>query len=115
MARVNNISTAVQNVKTLEDLRRYVASALDAIVAQFNGKLDFGDNIRSFGPVSILVNSAAPTKVIHGLGRVPQGYIATSMDIVNVLTTPDKTLYPWTSTQLFVQGLADGTVEILIF
>lgn len=115
MGRINNISTAVQSVQTLEDLRRYVAAALEAIVIQINGKLTFGQNVQTFGPVTASFDSITPTKIIHGLGRVPQGYIVTSVDSINILTKPDVTLYPWTSTQIFLTGFAPGNADVLLF
>lgn len=115
MAKVTNALPDVQNCKSIEELRRFTAAALNAILLQLNGKLDFGDNIRTSGPLPVVLSGTAPTKVFHTLNRVPQGIITTSIDGANVVITPDKTLYPWTSTQLFVQGISDGNAEILVF
>lgn len=116
MARVNNISTLIQGVNSIEGLRRFVANALDSILTQFNGKLDFGDNVRTFGPVSIEFTGTLPTKVNHGLGRTPIGYFIVGLDAAAIIYNPDRTSFPWTDTQIFLQSnTANITAQVLIF
>lgn len=116
MARVNSVSTLVQGLKSVPDLARFVASALDAILTQFNGKIDFGDNVRTFGPVTVVFSTTLPTKINHELGRTPVGYFITSADRVVSVYTPNKTSFPWNDTQIFVQSnTASASVDILIF
>lgn len=116
MARVNNISTLVQSIKQIPELARFVASALDSILTQFNGKIDFGDNIRTFGPVTVEFSNTLPTKINHGLGRTPVGYFVTSTDQPMSVYTPNLVSFPWTDSQLFVQtDVSGGVADIMIF
>lgn len=116
MARVNSVSTLIQGLKSVPELSRFVASALDAILTQFNGKIDFGDNVRTFGPVTVVFSNTSPTKINHELGRTPVGYFVTSTDQVVSVYTPNKTSFPWTDTQIFIQSnTAGASVDVLIF
>lgn len=116
MARVNNISTLIQGVNSIEGLRRFVANALDSILTQFNGKLDFGDNIRSFGPVAVEFSNTLPMKINHGLGRTPIGYFVVGLSAAAIVFNPDRASFPWTDTQIFLQSnTASIDAQILIF
>jgi hypothetical protein len=116
MGRINNISTLIQGLKTVPDLSRFIASALDSILTQLNGKLTFGENIQSFGPVSVTFTDTQPLKIAHGLGRTPSGVVITGMDRAAILFYPNKTTFPWTDTQIFLQSdTASLVADILIF
>lgn len=116
MGRVNNISTLIQGVETIADLRRFLANAMDSILTQLNGKLDFGDNIRTFGPTNVLFSTTLPTKINHGLGRTPIGYFVTSLDAAAIIYVPNQTSFPWTDTQVFLQSnTANLNAAILLF
>lgn len=116
MGRINNISTLVQSIKTLPELARFVASALDNILTQVNGRLTFGDNIQSFGPTVVTFTDTSPLRVVHGLGRQPLGFIVTGLDRAAVIYYPNKTSFPWTSEQVYLQSDTAGAVaDILLF
>jgi len=85
-------------------------------IDEFNGKLDFGDNIRSFGPVTAEFSNTLPTKINHGLGRTPIGYFVVGLDAAAIVFNPDRTSFPWTDTQIFLQSdTASISARILIF
>lgn len=116
MARITNISTLIQGIKTIDDLRRFVASALDSILTQLNGKLDFGDNIRTFGPVTVTFSNTLPMKINHGLGRTPIGFFVTYLDRAAIIYVPNQTSFPWTDTQVFLQSnTASAVANIMVF
>jgi hypothetical protein len=116
MGRINNISTLVQGLKTAPELARFIAGALDSILTQINGKLTFGDNIQSFGPVSVTFSTTLPTKVVHGLGRTPLGYLVTGLDAAAIIYVPNQTSFPWTGEQIYLQSnTANVVADILVF
>lgn len=107
MAKVNNVQTMLQNVATWEDARRYVSEALTSILTQFNGKIDFGDNIRSAGPITVsFPNSSAVLAVSHSLGRIPTGYIILTQSAAGNVLVPAGANYAWTSSFMFLQASA---------
>lgn len=115
VARVNNIQTDLQNVSTIESLRRFVGAALNSIVLQMNGKLDVVDNLRAFGPVQVFFSSTnTPTKVVHGLGRQPLGYWLIQQDAAGSVFVPDQDMYPWTPTQIYLSSSAIMNVSVFI-
>ncbi len=115
MARINNVSTLLQGINGVPELSRFIASALDAILTQFNGKIDFGDNIRTFGPVSVTFSNTLPMKINHGLGRTPVGYFVTTRDSVINVYTPNQTSFPWTDTQIYLQVDVAGNASVMVF
>lgn len=116
MGRINNISTLIQGIKTAPEVARFVAGALDSLLTQINGKLTFGDNIQSFGPVSVTFLNTLPMKVGHGLGRTPAGYFVTGLDAAAIIYVPNQTSFPWTSEQIYLQSdTANVTADILVF
>jgi len=115
MSRVNNVPNQWSNVKTLDDLKRFVSIGFESILSQFNGKVDFGDNVRTFGPVTAALTSAAATRVPHSLGRVPMGYFVVNKDAPCDVYQPNSDVYIWTPTQIYVQGDATANVSLLLF
>lgn len=110
MARVT--LDRMQSVETIEELRRFVSRSLEAITGQFNGRVDFGDNVRS-STVTVLLRNE-PTSVPHSLGRVPQGYIVIGQNAVGTVFRPSSALFPWTETQLFLQSSTVAEYTLLI-
>lgn len=114
MAKVTNISTLLQRVSSLEDLRRFVSSGLDALITQVNGKLDFVDNVRCDGPLTVVFNAAYTTvRVTHGLGRTPIGYLIIQQNGAASVIRPTGTGTVWDDVQIFLQ--ADTTVTVQLF
>ena len=114
MARVNNIQTDLQNVGTIEALRRFVGAALNSIVLQMNGKLDIVDNLRASGPLNVSIPSAnTPVKIVHNLNRDPIGYWVVGQDAAVSVYYPSQAVYPWTPQQIYLS--ASGAVNLTIF
>lgn len=116
MARVNNISTLLQGLRAVPDLARFTADAFNSLLTQFNGNLDFGDNIRTSGPIAVEFSNTLPTKINHGLGRIPQGFFVTYLDRAAIIYTPNKSQFPWTDSQIYAQSNTSSAVaNLLIF
>jgi hypothetical protein len=105
------ISSDIDRVSP-EDLPRYTAIALDAIIGTINGNLDFQTNFNAKTSSVIFSAANTDTAVIHGLGRVPIGYIVYG-------TTAAMSIYdgatPSTSQLLYLRASATGTARILIY
>lgn len=80
---MSKVQTAisVSNVASWQDLRRYVDIALNRIVSEFNGNINFVDNIAASGPLfASFTASAVPVTITHSLGKVPTGFLLVSTD-----------------------------------
>jgi len=95
-----------------EQLQRFLDILAKDIVSTVNGKLDFQTN---FNCTLISVPfTAANTQqaILHGLGRVPVGYIKTrasaNMEVFDGTSGN-------TSNVLYLQASAPGTVGLLIY
>jgi hypothetical protein len=102
----------ISNVGSWEDLRRYASISLKSIVDVVNGDVDLVDNCRT-SLVSVTFTAAnTETKVAHGLGKVPQGYITVgrSADVRVYDGASDST-----SENVFVRASGAGTVRLLVF
>jgi len=104
-------SSDIDRVKP-EDLPRWTSICLEAIISTINGKLDFQTN---FNAKTVAVTFSAPsvdTAFIHGLGRVPQGYIV-------VGSTAAMSVYDGsgagTESLLYLRSSAAGTARILVY
>jgi hypothetical protein len=114
MGRINTVATLLQKVATLEDLRRFSGAALDAILTQLNGKIDFGDNIRADGPVELELTASTPTRVFHNLGRAPIGYLIVEQSAHGSVIHPTGSEFEWTSQQIFIQSSVDMTIKFFV-
>lgn len=112
MARVT--LDKVQDVDSLEDLRRFTSKSFEALVTQFNGKTDFKDNIRADGPILVSFTSTNPKNITHGLGRTPVGIILLGQSAAGSVITPSKTVYLWSETQIFLQVSAPMNISIYV-
>lgn len=116
MARINNTQPSLQNSKTFQEVARYAALTLGAILDQVNGKLDFGDNVRTSGPTSVAFIAAnAPVKIAHTLGRIPMGYFVTSQDAAGNVLVPVGNGVTWNATNIFLSASAIMNADVLIF
>ena len=99
------------NVKTWEELRRYVSQDISAISEVVNGQLDF-DNLKT-STVGVTFETAdTDTKIAHGLNRVPTSYILIKSSVAmslydGVTESNDK--------ELFLRSSAAGTARVIIF
>lgn len=110
MSKINS-STDIDRV-TPEDLPRYTSIVLGDIVGTINGNLDFATNFNAKTSSVIFSAANTDTAIIHGLGRVPTGYIVygatAAMSVYDGAT-------PSTSQLLYLRASATGTARILIY
>lgn len=115
MARVNNIQTDLQNVKDVPTLARFVGSALASLLAQFNGKVDVGDNIRASGPFTIgFLSANTAIKIPHSLARPPIGYWVMQQDAVGSIYSPNQVTFPWNDSQIYLAASAPMTAVVYV-
>lgn len=115
MARVNNIPTNLQSLKEVPNLARFTSAAIDSIVSQVNGKLDFVDNVRVSGPLAVAFTTPnVAVKVIHFLGRQPVGYLVIGQDAAASIYFPSLVTFPWTSTQIYLSASAIVNAQVFV-
>lgn len=115
MARVNNVQYDLQNVTQTQVLARFVGAAFNSILLQLNGKLDFGDNIRCSGPLTVgFTTSSDPVKIPHSLGRQPLGYLVIQQDAAASIYSPNQNMYPWNATQIYLSASAAVNAQIFV-
>lgn len=100
MARVNFVAKLIQRVEGVEEVRRWTTAALNAIIGQVNGRLDFVDNVRAAGPYDLTFNGTDYVTVNHNLGRTPVGFILLKIDADETVYVPAAP--PWTDTDVFL-------------
>lgn len=95
-----------------EEFQKYVTLALQDIVRQVNGGLDFQSNFA--GQLLSVIFTAANTNTSlgHSLGRVPAGYIITSLSASMVVYTGSAA---WTSSTINLKSSATGTAGVLVY
>lgn len=95
-----------------EDFQRYATMALEDIVRQVNGGLDFTSNFSGRLLSVTFSASATDTALAHGLGRVPTGYIITSLSASMVVYSGSAA---WTNSSIYLRASAAGTAGVLVF
>ena len=104
-------STNVQQVPPTE-FPRFVDLALQDIVRVVNGNIEFQNNVKC-KLVSVNFSSAnTDASVGHGLGKVPAGYIVTSLTANMVVFNGSSGA---TKDTLTLQSSAPGTAGLLVF
>lgn len=109
MARVL-VSDLIQNLKDIEEVKRFLTNSITKIIQQLNGSLEFGPNVRASS--SDVTFDGNVQKVSHGLGLVPQGYIVISQSAAFTIykaTSPD-----WDTNHIFLNASSNGTAKILV-
>lgn len=100
------------NVTSWEELRRWTGVNCDQVSRAINGGIDLIDNCSTIS-VSVTIEAAnSDTKVTHGLERMPNGYIVIGKS--GNITVFDGTAASTTS-ELYIQATATGTVKLLVF
>lgn len=93
---------------------RFVSAFLTGLLAEFNGRIDFVENIRASGPISVTFpNSSTVVSVSHALGIVPKGYLVINPNSAQTIYTPIGNQYTWTDTQIFLK--ASGALVASIY
>lgn len=104
-------STDIDQVKE-EDRARFTDLALQDIVAQINGELTFGENIKCRF-LSVTFSSAnTEVQVSHTLGKVPRGYLCFSSSAAARVYDGDSDS---TSSAIFLKSDAPATVGLIVF
>lgn len=104
----------ISNIETLPDLVRILSIIFDDLLTQFNGKLDFDENIRTKLVSTTFPIANQSLTIVHNLQRTPQGYI-------NVGSNVPATLYnsngagDFTDTVIILKSTAVARVQLLIF
>lgn len=111
MARVL-ISDLLQNLKDIEEVKRFLSIAIQKILQQINGSLEFVQNVKASGPHDVTLVSGSVVKVDHGLGQTPQGYLVISQSAAFTIfkaTSPE-----WDSGSIYLNASGSGTAKVLI-
>lgn len=103
---------SVSNSSTLQEMIRFTSNALDKIQAIINGKIDLIDNGNNQILTFAFTKTGIDLGVAHNLGTVPRGFINIGSSVAMTLTS-GKTAS--TSTILYLQTSAVGTVKVLVF
>lgn len=111
MGRVRNLLDTL-NLTTPEELARFVSNALKEIQQIINGNISFQDNFRGKIVDFNFTATNTDTRIVHGLGYVPSGYIVVQTNVGVVVN--DGSIQT-TSTDIWLKGNAISSGKILIF
>lgn len=97
----------------VSDFLRYGSSLIESLVSEFNGRIDFVENIRAAGPYQVVFpNSSTVVSVTHNLGRVPQGFLVLYVTGAGVVYKPQG--YDFTDKKISLQANTAVTAVILV-
>lgn len=104
-------STDINQVKA-DEVAKFTDLALQDIVAQLNGEITFGENIKC--RLLSVTFSAANTEmaVSHTLGKVPRGYLPFSLSASANVYDGDSGS---TNSVIYLKASAPATVGLIIF
>lgn len=110
---------SISNIKTVEELARFVSNSLEKVQSTLNGNVDMlengaNDHINfTFPNFPAGATLTADVGVAHNLGRVPRGYTKTSSS--NSILSLQNGANPNTATTLYLRAGSTGTVTVLVF
>lgn len=107
-----NPNLSVSNVSTFEDLRKFVAIALQDLVTAFNGKVGVPDNLDVSIIDATINGSGSDTPVSHGLRRIPVGYLVAGLNANTAVYTGSKT---WTNELIYLRSGSAVTAKLIFF
>lgn len=102
--------TLLQNVKTLEELRRFVTFSLEEIKRTVNGRLRFKANLRATGPLTVALTTAE-SAVAHNLGVVPTGFLVVGLSANAVVFNGTKA---WTGDTIYLRASTTVTATLYV-
>lgn len=78
------------------------------------GRITFGDNIQSYGPLEVTVADAdTDIGIAHSLGRIPTGFFAYGEDVATIIYASS---IPWTASQITLKSsVGPATFKVTIF
>ena len=100
------------NLKTWEDLRRWVTIWAKDVEAQVNGGLEFDSNIRSRLLTVTFGSANTDVSAVHGLGRTPVGYFLVGSNVATVVYDGSVSN---SSTTVTLRVSVAATCRIMIF
>jgi hypothetical protein len=113
MGRIR-VYSALANLKDAEFFR-FASAFVSDITTQFNGNLQFVENLRAAGVYRIEIsNSSEVLKVSHSLGRVPTGFLVVRAFGAQVIYSADEDSYPWTTSELYLMAGGSVTADIYV-
>lgn len=114
MGRVRTFNV-FSNLDDFPDFARFVSAFLSDLIAQFNGTIDFVQNIRASGIHEVtFINSSQVESVSHKLGQIPSGYLIISQTDSQTLYKPSGTQYEWTSNTIYLQSTGSMVAKIYV-
>jgi len=104
-------SSDLQNIKSLDDLKRFVSIFCGQVQDAFSGKISVTDNIRA-QIISVTFAIGATTYTIpHTLGAVPVGYVLiganSPLSLYDGVSQNTKDL-------IFLQSSATGIAKVMV-
>ncbi len=109
---VSNISNVDTSNLTDKDFKIYVSRFVKEVISTLNNGITIDDNI-SCKVVSVVFTAASvESRIEHGLGRVPVGYIQIGQSAVLTVFNGATTT---TNQNIYLQSSAAGTVKLLIW
>lgn len=103
---------SVSNLKTLEELTRWVSQTLSAIIDLVNGRISMVDNMDVFEATVTFTAANAEVKVPHTLTRVPTRYEISSLTAAMSIYTGTT---PFTESNIYLKSSATGVATVLIY
>jgi len=111
MAKIKR-AVEIQNLTTLEEVKRFINSWLTNITDVLNGNVEFGQNIRTTEVTVYFQRSDTEQAVFHGLGRLPNGYIKVGSSVDFGLYDGNQAT---TSSVIWLRASQVGTAKILFY
>lgn len=103
---------SLSNIKSLEDLVRYVSRTTDQVTSLLNGRINLADNASTEILSVTFPGANVNVSISHGLGRTPSGYTVVGRDsVINVYNGSE----PNTDSVLNLRSSGAGTAQIMIF
>lgn len=102
----------ISQLKTTDEIVRFLTMILEELTIQFNGKIDFDSNIRTSLVDVSFTTANAEKPITHTLDRVPLGYILAKSNVAVRLYDGATTN---TASTIYIKADAISTTKVLIF
>jgi len=109
---VKVVERAFQNIKTLEELIRWVGASVEDIVRAINGRISFVENVDAQNITVSFGSANADVSFGHSLDRVPSGWVVISQTAAMSVYLGSKSA---TRADFTLRSSAVGSVTILLF